>query len=160
MPQVVEDFPPARRARAASVEACGQTCSLTGRTFTCHCKIAPGAQDITFILRDRAGNESQQRVRFIGQSPPEVAAPAEVAGATNALSVPAVPPPPLEPVGRNAQGAAVLTQLAAVKAALDQVGLKLISQELRRCRLAGEDACEEDFEAALTTLLRYTTMAR
>ncbi len=60
----------------------------------------------------------------------------------------------------GAQGAAVLTQLAAVKAALDQVGLKLISQELRRCRLAGEDACEEDFEAALTTLLRYTTMAR
>ena len=53
--------------------------------------------------------------------------------------------------------AKVLTQLAAVKAAVDQVGLKLLSEELRACRLAGNDNCEERFEEALGTLLRYAS---
>jgi DNA-binding FrmR family transcriptional regulator len=54
----------------------------------------------------------------------------------------------------------VLTQLSAVKAALDQVGLHLISERMRSCLMAGEEGCEADFDAAVTTLLRYATLAR
>ena len=54
----------------------------------------------------------------------------------------------------------ILTQIAAVKAAVDQVGLKLISEELRRCQLDGEVGCQERFEDALGSLLRYATLAR
>jgi DNA-binding FrmR family transcriptional regulator len=54
----------------------------------------------------------------------------------------------------------ILTQIAAVKAAVDQVGLKLISEELRRCQLDGEAGCQERFEDALGSLLRYATLAR
>jgi DNA-binding FrmR family transcriptional regulator len=54
----------------------------------------------------------------------------------------------------------VLTQLAAVKAAVDQVGLHLISERLRSCVADGEQGCDEAFDAALATLLRYATLAR
>lgn len=55
----------------------------------------------------------------------------------------------------------VLTQMAAVKAAVDQVGLHLISERLRECALTGDgEHCSEDFEAAMTTFLRYATLAR
>ncbi|MCU0307178.1 MAG: metal-sensitive transcriptional regulator [Thermoleophilia bacterium] len=54
----------------------------------------------------------------------------------------------------------VLTQLAAVTAALDQVGLHLISERLRSCRASGAEGCEQEFEEAMTTFLRYTRLAR
>ena len=54
----------------------------------------------------------------------------------------------------------VLTQLAAVKAALDQVGLHLISERMRSCLQAGDEGCEAAFDGAVTTLLRYATLAR
>jgi DNA-binding FrmR family transcriptional regulator len=54
----------------------------------------------------------------------------------------------------------VLTQLAAVKAAVDQVGLHLISERLRTCSQSGEDGCAEELEEALATLLRFAALAR
>jgi DNA-binding FrmR family transcriptional regulator len=54
----------------------------------------------------------------------------------------------------------VLTQLSAVKAALDQVGLHLISERMRSCLQAGDEGCEAAFDSAVTTLLRYATLAR
>lgn len=54
----------------------------------------------------------------------------------------------------------VLTQLAAVKAAVDQVGLHLISERLRSCVAAGEDDCAEAFDDAIATFLRFATLAR
>ena len=53
----------------------------------------------------------------------------------------------------------VLTQLAAVKAAIDQVGLLLITERLRTCVSAGEEGCAEDFEAAVATFLRHATLS-
>jgi DNA-binding FrmR family transcriptional regulator len=54
----------------------------------------------------------------------------------------------------------VLTQLAAVKAAVDQVGLQLMSQRLRSCVAGGGDDCSEEFEQAMETFLRFASMAR
>jgi DNA-binding FrmR family transcriptional regulator len=54
----------------------------------------------------------------------------------------------------------VLTQLAAVKAAVDQVGLHLISERLRTCVADGGDDCAEAFEDAIATFLRFATLAR
>lgn len=54
----------------------------------------------------------------------------------------------------------VLTQLAAVKAAVDQVGLQLMSERLRSCVADGDAGCPEEFEQAMATFLRFTTMAR
>ena len=54
----------------------------------------------------------------------------------------------------------VLTQLAAVKAAVDQVGLQLMSQRLRSCVADGGPGCTDEFEQAMETFLRFTTMAR
>ena len=53
----------------------------------------------------------------------------------------------------------VLTQLAAVKAAVDQVGLLMITDRLRSCVAAGEDACADDFESAVATFLRHATLS-
>ena len=54
----------------------------------------------------------------------------------------------------------VLTQLAAVKAAVDQVGLHLISERLRSCVADGGDDCAEAFDDAIATFLRFATLAR
>jgi DNA-binding FrmR family transcriptional regulator len=54
----------------------------------------------------------------------------------------------------------VLTQLAAVKAAVDQVGLHLISERLRTCVADGEGNCAEEFDDAVATFLRFATLAR
>lgn len=54
----------------------------------------------------------------------------------------------------------VLPQLAAVKAAVDQVGLHLIGERLRTCVVEGGEDCPEAFDAAVATLLRYATLAR
>ena len=52
----------------------------------------------------------------------------------------------------------VLVQLAAVKAAIDQVGLHLISERLRSCMLDGGDDCAEQFDDAVATFLRYASL--
>jgi len=54
----------------------------------------------------------------------------------------------------------VLTQLSAVKAALDQVGLHLITDEMRTCVAAGQGDCVQQFEDAIATFLRFATLAR
>ena len=55
----------------------------------------------------------------------------------------------------------VLTQLAAVKAAVDQVGLHLMSERLRTCMADGTDRdCAAQFEDAVATFLRFATLAR
>jgi len=54
----------------------------------------------------------------------------------------------------------VLTQLAAVKAAVDQVGLHLISDRLRTCMASGEDDCAAQFEEAIANFLRFATLAK
>ncbi|MGD9570628.1 MAG: metal-sensitive transcriptional regulator [Thermoleophilia bacterium] len=54
----------------------------------------------------------------------------------------------------------VLTQLAAVKAAVDQVGIRLMSERLRTCVANGEDGCAESFEDAMATLLRFASLGR
>lgn len=54
----------------------------------------------------------------------------------------------------------VLTQLTAVKAAIDQVGVQFMSQRLRSCVADGQEGCTEEFERAMATFLRFTTMAR
>jgi len=53
----------------------------------------------------------------------------------------------------------VLTQLAAVKAAVDQVGLLLITERLRSCVASGEQGCAEDFDQAVATFLRHATLS-
>ena len=62
-------------------------------------------------------------------------------------------------LGEDAECREVLTQLAAVKAAVDQVGLLLITERLRSCVIAGDDGCVEDFDAAVATFLRHATLA-
>ncbi len=54
----------------------------------------------------------------------------------------------------------VLTQLAAVKAAVDQVGLHLMSERLRTCMADGGGDCAAQFEDAVSTFLRFATLAR
>ncbi|MDH3227952.1 MAG: metal-sensitive transcriptional regulator [Thermoleophilia bacterium] len=54
----------------------------------------------------------------------------------------------------------VLAQLAAVKAAVDRVGLYLLTRGLRSCVEDDDGSCAEQFEDAMATFLRYTTLAR
>jgi DNA-binding FrmR family transcriptional regulator len=54
----------------------------------------------------------------------------------------------------------VLTQLAAIKAAVDQVGLHLISERFRTCMVNDEGGCEESFEDAVATFLRFASLAK
>ena len=55
----------------------------------------------------------------------------------------------------------VLTQLSAVKAALDQVGLHLITDQMRSCVAdGGQSDCVHQFEDAIATFLRFATLAR
>lgn len=54
----------------------------------------------------------------------------------------------------------VLTQLSAVKAALDQVGLHLISERLRTCVADGGTDCTQQFEDAVATFMRFASLAR
>jgi DNA-binding FrmR family transcriptional regulator len=63
-------------------------------------------------------------------------------------------------IGEGAECRDVLTQLAAVKAAVDQVGLNLIGERLRSCMAEDGTACQTDFEQAMQTLLRYGSLAR
>jgi DNA-binding FrmR family transcriptional regulator len=59
----------------------------------------------------------------------------------------------------DAECGQVLTQLAAVKAAVDQVGLLLITERLRSCVAAGEAGCADDFDQAVATFLRHATLS-
>lgn len=54
----------------------------------------------------------------------------------------------------------VLTQLAAIKAAVDQVGLHLISERFRTCMLTGGNDCEQSFDDAVATFLRFASLAK
>jgi DNA-binding FrmR family transcriptional regulator len=54
----------------------------------------------------------------------------------------------------------VLVQLAAVTAALDQVGLHLIGERLRQCQQADGTMCEDELEKSVATLLRHTRLSR
>lgn len=54
----------------------------------------------------------------------------------------------------------VLVQLAAVTAALDQVGLHLIGARLRQCQQADGTMCADELESSLATLLRHTRLSR
>jgi DNA-binding FrmR family transcriptional regulator len=54
----------------------------------------------------------------------------------------------------------VLTQLSAVKAALDQVGLHLITDQMRTCVADDQGDCVQQFEDAVATFLRFATLAR
>jgi DNA-binding FrmR family transcriptional regulator len=54
----------------------------------------------------------------------------------------------------------VLTQLSAVKAALDQVGLHLITDQMRTCVAQGEGDCVQQFEDTIATFLRFAALAR
>ncbi len=54
----------------------------------------------------------------------------------------------------------ILTQLSAVKAALDQVGLHLITDQMRVCVADGQADCVQQFEDAVATFLRFATLAR
>jgi DNA-binding FrmR family transcriptional regulator len=63
-------------------------------------------------------------------------------------------------IGEGAECRDVLTQLAAVKAAVDQVGLHLIGDRLRSCVAGDGTSCQDDFEQAMQTLLRYGSLGK
>lgn len=54
----------------------------------------------------------------------------------------------------------VLVQLAAVTAALDQVGLHLIGERLRGCTGADGNLCAKELEQSVATLMRHARLAR
>jgi DNA-binding FrmR family transcriptional regulator len=57
----------------------------------------------------------------------------------------------------------VFTQLAAIKAALDQVGVLLVSQRMRECleeEAGGEVASPEAVDRALHAFLKYASLLR
>jgi len=54
----------------------------------------------------------------------------------------------------------VLVQLAAVTAALDQVGLHLIGERLRQCRMDDGVICADELERSVATLMRHTRISR
>lgn len=55
----------------------------------------------------------------------------------------------------------VLTQLSAVRAALDRVGMFLISHRMREClERTGEPIDHEAMEAAFEVFLKYTSLGR
>ena len=47
-----------------------------------------------------------------------------------------------------------------VKAAVDQVGIHLMSERLRTCVANGDEDCAEAFEDAMATLLRFASLGR
>lgn len=53
----------------------------------------------------------------------------------------------------------ILTQLAAVKSAVDQVGLLLITDRLRSCVAGGGTDCVDAFDDAVATFLRHATLS-
>lgn len=53
----------------------------------------------------------------------------------------------------------VLAQLAAVKSAVDQVGLLLITGQLRSCVAGGGTDCVDAFDDAVATFLRHATLS-
>lgn len=63
-------------------------------------------------------------------------------------------------LGEDAPCDDVLVQLAAVTAALDQVGLHLIGERLRGCVQEDGALCTEDLERSVATLMRHTRLAR
>ncbi len=54
----------------------------------------------------------------------------------------------------------VLVQLAAVTAALDQVGLHLIGEKLRGCTRADGEICADELERSVATLMRHARISR
>jgi DNA-binding FrmR family transcriptional regulator len=55
----------------------------------------------------------------------------------------------------------VLTQLSAVKSALDRVGIHLISHRMRECLESGAGSSDEDaMEQAFEVFLKYVQCAR
>lgn len=54
----------------------------------------------------------------------------------------------------------VLVQLAAVTAALDQVGLHLIGERLRQCRQDDGGICADELERSVATLMRHARIGR
>ena len=58
----------------------------------------------------------------------------------------------------DADARQILVQLAAVKAAVDQVGLRLISRELRSCVDEEGDICADDLDEVLATFLRFGSL--
>ncbi len=54
----------------------------------------------------------------------------------------------------------VLVQLAAVTAALDQVGLHLIGETLRGCMRADGEICADELERSVATLMRHARISR
>ncbi|MSO44282.1 MAG: metal-sensitive transcriptional regulator [Thermoleophilia bacterium] len=54
----------------------------------------------------------------------------------------------------------LLVQLAAVTAALDQVGLHLIGERLRQCQQSDGTVCAVELEQGVATLMRHTRIAR
>ena len=54
----------------------------------------------------------------------------------------------------------VLVQLAAVTAALDQVGLHLIGERFRQCTLEDGDLCTQELERSVATLMRHAHIGR
>jgi len=56
---------------------------------------------------------------------------------------------------------AVLTQLSAVKSALDRVGMFLISHRMKEClEDTGQHVSEEALEAAFEVFLKYASLGR
>ncbi|NLG66619.1 MAG: metal-sensitive transcriptional regulator, partial [Actinobacteria bacterium] len=56
---------------------------------------------------------------------------------------------------------AVLMQLSAVRAALDRVGMFLISHRMKEClQSTGETVSQEAMEAAFEVFLKYTSLGR
>ena len=54
----------------------------------------------------------------------------------------------------------VLVQLAAVTAALDQVGLHLIGERFRQCTQEDGELCVLELEQSVTTLMRHARIGR
>ncbi len=63
-------------------------------------------------------------------------------------------------IEEGADAKQVRTQLAAVKASVDQVGIHLMSERLRTCVANGDEDCAEAFEDAMATLLRFASLGR
>ncbi len=54
----------------------------------------------------------------------------------------------------------VLVQLAAVTAALDQVGLHLIGERFRQCTQEDGEVCVAELEQSVSTLMRHARIGR
>ena len=49
----------------------------------------------------------------------------------------------------------ILTQLAAIRSALDKVGIHLISERMKECLETEEKDCEEAIKSAIEVFLKY-----